>query len=88
MSKGVGFESNYSLGRRLGRGHYGDVNLCSDKATGDIFAVKIMKVARRQQSELAENEIDILKDICHDNVVWLKEAIWTPNSMLYLVMEL
>lgn len=98
----VDFGKFYSLGRRLGRGHFGDVNLCAEKpdaatstpATAPkpvpenrIYAAKIMKVTRRQQIEAAQNEVAILRELRHENVVWLKQAIWAPRATLYLVME-
>lgn len=35
--------NNYELGETLGTGSYGRVKVAKDKATGEIYALKILK---------------------------------------------
>ena len=83
------FLDDYSLDKSLGKGAFGEVFLTTKKGTKEIFATK--KIER----ELAEtgntmkylvNEINILKELNHPNIVKLKEIKKTKNHY-YIIME-
>ena len=70
----------------------GSVYKCKNKKTGNIYAVKTIRldVLRKQGKAKAhsiDTEIDILKTLDHPNVIKLYE-IWDDERAIYLVMEL
>ncbi|XP_061594707.1 tyrosine-protein kinase JAK1 [Cololabis saira] len=63
--------------RDLGEGHFGKVELCRydprGDRTGEMVAVKSLKPeSRKEQSNNLSREIDILKDLYHENIVKYK----------------
>ena len=80
---------DYSLDENLGKGAFGEVFLTTKKGTDKLFATK--KIAR----ELVEsdnimkylvNEIQILKELNHPNIVKFQEIKKTKNHY-YIIME-
>ncbi len=89
--------NQYMLLDKLGKGHSGVVKLCFDTQLHRKVAMKIMNKARlkklclgkdKNAYKLVENEIAIMKKMCHPNIVLLYEIIDDPKSnKLYLVMQ-
>ncbi|BFZ22328.1 hypothetical protein BsWGS_25367 [Bradybaena similaris] len=80
--------SLYEMGRNLGDGNFAIVRHSRKKDTGQEFAIKVIDKAKlKGKNHMVENEIDILKDCCHHNIVRLYEEYETTNR-IYLVMEL
>ncbi|GFO00432.1 serine/threonine-protein kinase dclk3 [Plakobranchus ocellatus] len=78
----------YDLGRKLGDGNFAVVRQSRKKETGQEFAVKVIDKAKLKGKEhMVENEIDIMKDCNHTNIVRLFEEYETAER-IYLVMEL
>ncbi|RUS90298.1 hypothetical protein EGW08_001896, partial [Elysia chlorotica] len=78
----------YDLGRKLGDGNFAVVRQSRKKETGQEFAVKVIDKAKLKGKEhMVENEIDIMKDCNHANIVRLFEEYETAER-IYLVMEL
>ena len=78
----------YDLGRKLGDGNFAVVRQSRKKETGQEFAVKVIDKAKLKGKEhMVENEIDIMKDCNHSNIVRLFEEYETAER-IYLVMEL
>lgn len=78
----------YELGRKLGDGNFAIVRQSRRKETGQEFAMKIIDKAKlKGKDHMIENEIDILKDCNHQNIVRLYEEYETLER-IYLVMEL
>jgi len=75
--------------RTLGKGTYGRVRLCRAKATGELFAIKIIrkaKVIKRRQENHIRWEKRILSTIRHPFIVNL-EAAFQDATRLYLTLE-
>jgi serine/threonine protein kinase len=73
----------------IGKGSFGKVLQVRKKATGEIFALKILKkkqLAARNQVEHTKTERRVLQSIRHPFVVRLHGAFQTPNK-LYMVMD-
>ncbi|XP_022621094.1 serine/threonine-protein kinase 33 isoform X2 [Seriola dumerili] len=79
----------YKFGRKLGQGSFGVVYEATHIGTQTKWAIKEVcrPAAGSSKVEMLEHEIDILKQVNHDNIIHLKEVYETPR-MMYLVTEL
>ena len=81
--------SGFTLGTTLGTGSFGRVRFATEKSTGDIYAVKILKktaVVRLQQITHILDEKKILTRINHPFIVNLKKK-YQDTKYLYLYLE-
>lgn len=78
----------YQKLEKLGEGTYGVVYKARHKVTGEIVAMKKIRLEKEDDGvpSTAIREISLLKNIKHPNVVELKEVLYSINS-LYLVFE-
>lgn len=80
---------NYMLGKTIGEGTFGKVQLAIHMPTGEKVAVKILEKSKIKESadvRRVNREIKILKKARHGNIIQLYEVLDTPNS-IYLIME-
>uniref|UniRef100_A0A8C3J7I8 Serine/threonine-protein kinase DCLK2 n=1 Tax=Calidris pygmaea TaxID=425635 RepID=A0A8C3J7I8_9CHAR len=78
----------YKVGKVIGDGNFAVVKECVERSTGKEFALKIIDKAKCCGKEhLIENEVSILRQVKHPNIIMLIEEMDTPTE-LYLVMEL
>ena len=80
----------YELGKLLGEGTFGKVQLGTDIETGDKVAVKILSKAKLQQQNMGsqiKKEISIMKLVNHPNVCNLVEVL-ASSSKIFIVLEL
>ncbi|CAK7272731.1 serine/threonine protein kinase [Sporothrix epigloea] len=86
-----GFHQQYTLQNRLGKGHFAEVFLCVEKATGQRYAVKVFSmtpgIEDRSKTEGLQQEIAVLMGVNHPSVLCLKET-FSDKSAVYLVLEL
>ncbi|XP_076011892.1 serine/threonine-protein kinase 33 [Genypterus blacodes] len=79
----------FTLGKKLGQGSFGVVNEATHIETQIKWAIK--KICKPEPGstkvELLEQEVSILKQVNHANIIHLKEVFETPLTM-YLVTEL
>lgn len=73
---------------KLGEGTYGVVYKAKNSETGEIVALKKIKLEKEDDGvpSTAIREISLLKGIKHPNVVELKEVIYQEDN-LYLIFE-
>jgi len=80
----------YRVGKILGKGAFGKVNLAIDRETGELVAIKSINKHylsdSSSKSKLAQ-EVAILKKINHKNIVCMKDTFETAGHMIF-VMEL
>ncbi|RLN69687.1 hypothetical protein BBJ28_00018548 [Nothophytophthora sp. Chile5] len=81
------FHDRYSVGKVLGSGKYSVVKQCTQKTTGQQFAVKIVDKRQMLEVRFLKRELEIMYGLRHDGVVRLLELFET-NESLFLVMEL
>lgn len=79
-------KDTYYFEKKLGSGGYGAVYLAKHKKTGDKVAVKAMQKGRIQDYEAFKNEISILKQLDHPNIIKLHET-WETERICFLVTE-
>ncbi|XP_062966986.1 myosin light chain kinase 3 isoform X1 [Cynocephalus volans] len=70
----------------LGGGRFGQVHRCTEKSTGLPLAAKIIKVKSTKDREDVRNEINIMNQLGHVNLIQLYDAFESKNSFT-LVME-
>lgn len=77
----------YQILPELGRGSFGTVFLCKEKATGQELAVKIVTYKKKKDKAMMEMEIDILASLNHWAIIQVYDAFDYGNK-LYCFMEL
>ena len=81
--------SKYEIGKEIGSGSFGTVNLAHDRNTGEKVAVKCISKTKLQRSNMGsqvKKEIMAMKKLHHPNIVRIHEVLMS-NSHLYLVLE-
>lgn len=80
--------TNYRIGRIIGDGNFAIVRECVNRKNDKSHALKIINKSKVKGKEhMVENEIYVLRKICHPNIVKLYEEFETSKE-IYLVMEL
>lgn len=77
----------YEFCEELGRGAYGTVYRAIERATGRIFAAKVVKIRPGVQKDVVMHEIDIMNQLHHDKLLYLHEAFDCGDEMC-LIEEL
>lgn len=77
----------YSRIKKVGQGASGMVFVAKTLATGKKVAIKQMDLAQQPRKELIVNEIIVMRESQHPNVVNFLEAFLIRNSELWVVME-
>ncbi|KAJ9125151.1 hypothetical protein QFC22_000105 [Naganishia vaughanmartiniae] len=77
----------YAKIKKVGQGASGSVYVAKTLATGKRVAIKQMDLAQQPRKELIVNEILVMKESRHPNIVNFLEAFLIRNSDLWVVME-
>lgn len=77
----------YDIGDKLGAGAFGTVHLGKHRASGTLRAVKSIQKAKTEQQQALDNEIMLMKQVDHPNIVRIFE-VFQDNNFVHLVMEL
>lgn len=88
------FQDAYEVYEDLGSGQFAVVRRCKDRVTGCEYAAKFV-IKRRSSSssrkglfrEKILQEIEILSELSHTNIIKLHQVFETPQEMI-LVLEL
>ena len=75
----------YTFGKTLGTGSFGQVRLAIHKATKQTRAVKILPKSK-VDLKLLINEVNILSKLSHPNIMQIYE-IFDDNTNIYIVSE-
>ncbi|PIA60088.1 hypothetical protein AQUCO_00400758v1 [Aquilegia coerulea] len=80
--------SKYTFGTKIGEGNFGCVWKAFDNHSGEIVAIKVLK-GKEYSWEEAQNlqEVKLLCEIDHPNIIELKELVLGEAGVLYLVFE-
>ncbi|KAJ2009861.1 Protein kinase [Coemansia thaxteri] len=77
----------YSKVKKIGQGASGNVYMAKSIRTGDLVAIKQMDLAKQPRKELLVNEILVMKESSHPNIVNYIESFLLNSSDLWVVME-
>uniref|UniRef100_G3TDI5 Myosin light chain kinase family member 4 n=1 Tax=Loxodonta africana TaxID=9785 RepID=G3TDI5_LOXAF len=86
--KQAAVNSFYTVSRTeiLGGGRFGRVYKCEEKATGLKLAIKIIKTRGTKNKDEVRNEVSVMNQLDHVNLIQLYDALESKNDMV-LVME-
>eukprot|EP00322_Chrysochromulina_rotalis_P002125 CAMPEP_0115874248 /NCGR_PEP_ID=MMETSP0287-20121206/24435_1 /TAXON_ID=412157 /ORGANISM="Chrysochromulina rotalis, Strain UIO044" /LENGTH=299 /DNA_ID=CAMNT_0003329377 /DNA_START=17 /DNA_END=916 /DNA_ORIENTATION=+ len=80
----------WKRGQKLGEGTFGEVYVATHEKTGEIAALKKIKLECEDEGVPGTTlrEVSLLKELQHPNVVQLKDVFYMPNeNKLYLCFE-
>ena len=80
----------YELYRTLGEGNFGKVKYALNKQTNEAVAIKILdkeKILKRNEGARIYEEVSMMKALCHDNVVCVRD-VFATKSKIIMVLEL
>jgi cyclin-dependent kinase 12/13 len=74
----------FTINSQIGEGAYGKVYKATDTAGGEVVALKMVRTDNEREGFpiTAVREIKILKQLCHENIVNLKEVITDKEKAL------
>jgi len=90
ISKSEGkLRDSYRIGKVLGQGAFGEVRMCIHRESAAQRAVKVLRKSHMDDDEkrMLFNEINILKEIDHPNIVKMYE-FFEDEKRYYLVTEI
>ena len=79
-------EKSYEFIKELGKGSYGHVYRCQNKATGYVYACKKMSKKKIKSKTQFKTEINLLRATDHPNIIKLYD-IYEDTDYIYLIME-
>ncbi|XP_078542002.1 serine/threonine-protein kinase DCLK3 [Lissotriton helveticus] len=80
-------ENYYEIGRTIGDGNFAIVKECRVRSVNQQYAMKIIDKSKlKGKEDMIENEISIIKDLSHPNIVKLLDEYETETE-IYLIME-
>ncbi|XP_048583175.1 citron Rho-interacting kinase isoform X2 [Nematostella vectensis] len=82
-------KNDFNVVNTIGRGHFGEVQVVKDKATGDVYAMKTLKKSQTLSEEAVaffEEEREIMATANNPWITSLQYAFQDSHS-LYLVMD-
>ncbi|XP_019607952.2 myosin light chain kinase family member 4 isoform X2 [Rhinolophus sinicus] len=88
IAKQTAVNNFYTVSRTeiLGGGRFGQVHKCEEKATGLKLAAKIIKTRGKKDKDEVKNEITVMNQLDHVNLIQLYDAFESKNDIV-LVME-
>ena len=86
----------YKIGRVIGCGSFGQVRECTDRETGQVYAVKVMErrmsgkekmtPGRPSNEAMIRSEVEILKSLHHENIVSFVK-FFEDKHCFYAILE-
>lgn len=78
----------YEIGKIIGEGNFAVVKECTERKTNRRYALKVIDKAKcKGKEQMIENEVSILRNVDHPNIILLVDEFDTKDE-LFLVMEL
>ncbi|KAM3923589.1 myosin light chain kinase 2, skeletal/cardiac muscle isoform 1-T1 [Leptodactylus fuscus] len=70
----------------IGGGRFGEVHVCTEKSSGLQLVAKVLKIQSERDREMALNEINVMNQLHHPNIIQMFDALETPTE-LFLFLE-
>ncbi|CAL8369214.1 unnamed protein product [Lota lota] len=70
----------------LGSGRFGKVYRCKERSSGLMLAAKVINTRNAKEKEMALNEVQVMNQLSHSNVLQLYQAMETRNQVV-LILE-
>lgn len=86
FKKGL-IENDYTIGEICGSGAFATVRKVTNKSTGQVRALKIIKKQKNQDSARMYLEVEILKKLIHPNIMQIYE-FYEDKKNFYIITEL
>lgn len=77
----------YSKIKKVGQGASGNVYVAKTLTTGQRVAIKTMDLSQQPRKELIVNEILVMKESQHPNIVNFLDSYLVKNNELWVIME-
>ncbi|XP_011633109.1 calcium-dependent protein kinase 4-like [Pogonomyrmex barbatus] len=87
IRRGVEFKDDYDIQSELGRGKFGIVYRCKEKASGLMLAAKVVNVMKKEDRRTVQREVDIMRRLQHPRLIQLYDAI-DAGKQIYVILEL
>nr|XP_033327738.1 calcium/calmodulin-dependent protein kinase cmkA-like [Megalopta genalis] len=87
IRRGIDFKDLYNIQSEIGRGKFGTVYRCKEKAGGLMLAVKVVNTAKKEDRRSVEREVEIMRRLQHPRLIQLYDAIDT-GKQIYVILEL
>ncbi|XP_054737956.1 death-associated protein kinase related [Anastrepha obliqua] len=87
IKRGVDAHELYEVLSEVGRGKFGTVYKCQDKATGLKLAAKFVPIPKREDRRNVEREVEIMNSLQHHLIIQLYAA-YEHQKMMCVVLEL
>ncbi|XP_044259471.1 myosin light chain kinase, smooth muscle-like [Tribolium madens] len=87
IQRGVDPKELYELESEIGRGKFGTVYKCREKATGLSLAAKFIAVPKKEDRRNVEREVDIMKTLQHPRLIQLYDA-FENGKVMCVILEL
>jgi serine/threonine protein kinase len=84
---GGDFRERFEVFEELGKGRFGVVHKVIEKESGSILAAKMIKVIKGADRKKVQEEIAIMKALCHPKLLQLS-ASFESHKEIIMVMEL
>ncbi|GFU84430.1 myosin light chain kinase, smooth muscle [Trichonephila clavipes] len=88
VKKGKDVKTDYTLNQELGRGKFGTVHRCTEKATGKVFAAKFITTMKPQDRLDVEREVEIMTILQHPRLLQLYDAFDDGKKTMCLILEI
>ncbi|XP_029051318.2 calcium/calmodulin-dependent protein kinase I-like isoform X2 [Osmia bicornis bicornis] len=87
VRRGVEFKDYYDIQSEIGRGKFGTVYRCKEKASGLMLAAKVVNTAKKEDRRAVEREVEIMRRLQHPRLIQLYDAIDT-GKQIHVILEL
>eukprot|EP00163_Fabomonas_tropica_P012693 TRINITY_DN24037_c0_g1_i1.p1 TRINITY_DN24037_c0_g1~~TRINITY_DN24037_c0_g1_i1.p1 ORF type:complete len:465 (-),score=112.84 TRINITY_DN24037_c0_g1_i1:106-1500(-) len=77
----------YDVGKKVGEGSSGTVHLGTRKSDGAAVAIKIRHIDEKTDMTHVENEIEMMRQNVHKNIVAFMDSFLIKGTELWIIME-
>ncbi|XP_060837173.1 calcium/calmodulin-dependent protein kinase type IV-like [Rhopalosiphum padi] len=85
IRRGVDMKEHYELQSEIGRGKFGTVFKCREKATSLMLAAKFVGIVHKQDRRNVEREVEIMCELQHPRLIQLYDAFEANNAMCFIL---